>query len=270
MDQTYLTIGTCWKGEEEYALDFVRYHSHIGVERFIIYDREYNEISRMFVDNPAVIVKPFPECPANIHSTAWAGLIGDCQTAYPTTWLALIDADQVLVPVKGNDMRDVLKDYEEYASLQLNWHTYGSSGHENKTEGSLYQRFTKRARANEGINGHTQTICQPLRTLAVQTADPHHVKLPSNEISVNTNKGRVMGPFNRPALHDVAWVAHYISKSRSEWAAKNAKGRADIHGEKMPFKMFDDHEAFCNAEEEKRVVELWNQCSHQQALFTTN
>src|SRR5579871_4616539 len=116
-----------------------------------------------------------------------------------------------------------------------------------------------RAAPNAGINNHTQFICQPDRTLALRTHDPHHPQLPDGEISVNTNKARVIGPFNVPPHHDVLWVAHYISKSREEWDIKNAKGRADIWGAKMPYDLFDQHDTFCNAEREDRVLELWNQ-----------
>jgi hypothetical protein len=270
-EHVYLTLGSCWKGEADVAKDFVLYHQYVGVERFIIYSREPDETSAMFADDPTVIVKAFQENAFNIHSNAWAGLIRDCQVEFPTTWLALIDADQVLCPVKTDDIREVLKDYEQYASLQLSWHTFGSNGHETKTEGSLYERFTKRAKADAGINRHTQTICQPTRTLALKTDDPHHVKLPYPEISVNTNKEPIVppSPFTRQ-LHDVAYIPHYISKSKEEWAIKNGKLRCDIWQEAMPFTMFDEHEAFCNEEEETRVLELWNRAKDRATHSSTH
>ncbi len=264
MDRVYLTLGSVFKDELDVAKDFVRYHRYVGVERFLILDREFHALNELFKGEPDVIVKPFPENKVNVHSNAWKELIGMCQTIYPTNWLALIDADQTLTPVRTDDMREVLRDYEQYAALQLSWHTFGSSGHETKTEGSLYERFTKRARADAEINRHTQTICQPARTLAAKTDDPHHVKLPAREYAVNTNKERIAppSPFTEK-LHNVAFVGHFISKSREEWARKNERGRADIFGAKMPFKMFDEHEAFCNAEEELRVRELWGKANGQ-------
>jgi hypothetical protein len=116
-----------------------------------------------------------------------------------------------------------------------------------------------RAKGDAGINNHTQFICQPSRTLPIRTHDPHHPQLPPHEISVNTNKTQIIGPFGKPPIHDKLWVAHYISKSKEEWSIKNAKGRADVFGEKMPFDLFDHHDVFCNEEKEERVLQLWNE-----------
>jgi hypothetical protein len=262
-ERVYFTIGTLWKQEDTYARDFITLARYLGAERFIIYDREYRAISEMFKNEPDIIVKPYEESPSHLHSHAWASLIADTQStgAYPSSWLALIDADEMVIPVKTDDIKEMLKQYEDFASLQLNWHTFGNSFHETRTEGSLYERFIMRAKPEEGINAHTQAIVQPDRVLAQQTADPHHVRLPAGEVSVNTNRGAVVGPFNRPHLHDVAWIYHAYTKSKQEWAEKNGKGRADIYGTKVDFTLYDQYNKFANDEKEDRVLALWNKAN---------
>lgn len=255
----YLTLGSCLKHEETYMKDFVAYHRHVGVQKFVFLDREYMGMHELFKNDPDVEIIHFPDVPENVHAVAWAKLVG--HNKGKTKWLALIDADQVLVPVKTNDVKEVLRDYEQFASLQISWSTFGSSGHLTRTPEPLYERFLMRANNSAGINNHTQFICQPDRTLAERTADPHHPQLPPHEISVNTNKNRVNGPFS-PPLHDILWVAHYISKSREEWDFKNKKGRADVFGAKMPYDLFDQHDAFCNAEKETRVLDLWKEANN--------
>jgi hypothetical protein len=252
----YLTVGSCLKQEEPYMLDFLTYHRRVGVEHFVFYDREFTQLSQLLSNEPDVEVFHFPESTVNVHAQAWADLIQ--YNTNKTKWLALIDADQALVPVKYKNVKDVLAGYETFASLQCNWHTFGSSGHLNKEPGSVYERFLKRAPSNHIINRATQFICQPHRTLPIKTHDPHHPRLPDSEVSVNTNRNVVQGPFNSPPLHDVLWVAHYSNKSREEWAIKNSKGRADIFGDKMPFTMFEEQDDYCNSEYEGRVLELWN------------
>lgn len=254
---TYLTLGSCIKNEEAYMKDFVKYHKHVGVEKFVLFDREYTKIHEMFKNDPDVEVVHFPDIPENVHAVGWAKQIQHAKGK--TKWLALIDADQVIVPAKTHDIKEVLRGYEQWASLQCNWHTFGSSGHMKNTGEPLYERFLMRALPDAGINNHTQFICQPDRTLAQRTHDPHHPVLAPGEVSVNTNRNMVTGPFNIPPLHDVMWIAHYISKSREEWDIKNAKGRADIFGQKMPHDLFVTHDTFCNAEREERVLQLWNQ-----------
>lgn len=255
----YLTLGSCLKQEEAYMVDFVKYHRYVGVEQFVFLDREHGPLSKLLGNEPDVEIIHFPDIPGNVHAEGWAKLIS--HNKGKTKWLALIDADQVIVPVQTHDVRQVLKNYENYASLQCNWHTFGSAGKIEKGEGSLYERFLMRAKPGEGINNHTQFICQPDRTLATRTPDPHHPYLPKNEVSVNTKCKAINSPFNIPPLHDVMWIAHYFTKSRDEWALKNAKGRADIFGEKMPFDMFNQYDAFCNSEKEERVLQLWNEAN---------
>lgn len=263
----YLTIGSCLKDEESYIEDFIKYHRFVGVERFVFFDRNFEKLNDLVGKEPDVEIIYFPDIPGNIHQVAWGNLIKYNQGK--TKWLALIDADQVLVPVKTTDIREILKDYEDYASVQCNWHTFGSAFKEKRDPGSVYERFLLRAKKNEVLNTHTQFICQPDRTLAIPTEEPHYPLLPDGEISVNTNKEEIstdkvvaLNPnrpriFNVPPLHDILWVAHYSNKSKEEWMQKNAKGRADIYGAKMPMEMFDHYDSVCNEEFEYRVRNLW-------------
>lgn len=268
---TYLTLGSCLKNEEPYILDFVKYHRYVGVEHFVFFDREFGPLNKLLGNEPDVEIIHFPEIPGNIHQEAWGQLIN--YNKGKTKWLALIDADQVLVPVKTDDIKEILKDYEDFASIQCNWKTFGSSHLLTKEPGSLYERFLLRSKDNGIFNAHTQFICQPDRTLGIKTAEPHYPLLSSNEISVNTNKQQIdpnkiveLNPntplsFNVPPLHDVLWIGHYTNKSQEEWIIKNSKGRADIFGAKMPMDLFDKYEESCNEEHETRVLELWNEAN---------
>lgn len=263
---TYLTIGTLWKDEYDYALDFWKYHKYIGVEKLIIFDREYHRIKELFKDDRSVEVYHFPENDRNTHQEAWGQLIGLCKGK--TKWLALIDADQCLVPVKTNNAKDVLKNYEEFACVQMNWKAAGSDGKLYKEPGSIYERFLHFSPKDSRYSLPTQFICQPDRTISRTTEEPHYPHLPPGEMSVNTNKEEIsankivaMNPskpkiFNVPALHDIMWVAHYTNKSKEEWIAKNSKGRADIPGAKIHSEQFNEYDAECT-EYDGRVSELW-------------
>lgn len=263
----YLTIGSLLKQEDSYMLDFVKYHRSIGVEHFVFFDRVYYPLKNIFENYSDVEVIHFPDEPQNIHQEAWGQLIKYNQGK--TKWLALIDADQCLVPVKYSNVPDILKEYEEFASLQLNWRSFGSSFQETRLPGSVYERFLSCAEHSSQYNLPTQFICQPDRTLAIKVAEPHYPLLPSGEISVNTDKETIsstkvvaMNPgtplsFNVPPLYDVMWVAHYTNKSKEEFLIKNNKGRADVFGRKMHSTQFDEYDAECNRVTERRVLELW-------------
>lgn len=262
----YLTLGSCLKNEEEYIVDFIKYHRYVGVDNFVFLDRSYDKLHALIGHEPDVEIIHFPEIPGNNHMAAWGHLIKHCQGN--TRWLALIDADQALVPVQTHNVKDILSNYEEFASLQINWKAFGSGGQQKRLPGSVYERFTKVALPSSKYSEVTQFICQPDRTLALPTEEPHYPHLASHEISVNTNKEIIDGNkhvplnpirpkiFQIPPLYDVMWVAHYTNKSYEEWLIKNSKGRADIIGAKIHASQFMEYDSECT-EPEYRVSQLW-------------
>lgn len=252
----YLTIASCLKNEEPYMKDFIQYHRYIGVEHFVFLDRNYQPLRELLKEEwyPDVEILHFPDIPEHTHMLAWGKAIE--YTRGKTKWLACIDADQALVPVHVTDVREILKEFEQFASIQLNWHTFGSSGHDRKLPGSVYERFTMRAESNWGVNNHTQFICQPDRVTTVCPC-PHFVINNPGEITVNIHKQPMYGPFNIPPIHDPLWLAHYYTKSREEWNTKISKNRADIFGLRHD-DTFDEYNAECNKVREDRVLELWN------------
>lgn len=265
----YLTIGTLWKNENDYALDFLKYHRGVGVDYFMIYvdDNQDFSLEELLKNEKDVEIVRFNYPGKQLHQEVWGQLIKNNQGK--TKWLALIDGDQCLVPVQKDNVPDVLKDYEEFACINLNWKAFGSSFQETKLPGSLYERFLLCANSESQYNFTTQFICQPDRTLPIKVPEPHYCLLPNGEKRVNTNKEEIsenkvvaMNPntplsFNVPTLHDILWVAHYTNKSKEEWIKKNNRGRADIIGTKMPFSQFDEYEAECNEYKETRALELW-------------
>lgn len=256
----YLTIVSCIKDEESYIVDFVKYHRYVGVDKFIFFDRG-TEVKHLFSGDADIEITHFPE--PGLQAEAFSE--GIIRTKNQTFWAAFIDIDQALVPQTHNNVKEVLKDYESFASLQINWATFGSSGKEIRTIGSLYERFLMKAKDVGGTinedgykynpNYVTQSIVQPTRVIP-SWIDPHHPVLKKNEIAVNENKIKVDGPFCEPSYKKL-WCAHYYTKSKEEWAIKNAKGRADIRGRKIPFNIYEQYNEFCNAIEENRVLELW-------------
>ena len=267
----YLTVGSLWKNEHDYALDFLKYHRYVGVEHFVIFIDDIPgdfSLENLLKNESDVEIVRFSSPDKQLHQTVWGELIKRSQGK--TKWLALIDADQCLVPVQTDDIRNILKEYENFACLQLNWKAFGSSFQEYKATGSVYERFLLCAETNSTYNYPTQFICQPDRTFPIKVIEPHYALLPLGEIAVNTNKEEISKDkvvamnsntplsFNVPPLHNIMWIAHYTNKSKEEWIIKNNRGRADIIGQKMPFSQFDEYESECNSFKEERVLELWN------------
>lgn len=250
----YLTVATCIKMEDDYIDDFILIHEKLGVEHFIFFDRDGENLTNKFKDRPNITVVKYPE--PNRHHESHLYVINNFQKF--SRWIALIDCDQVLFSPTNLDLKLTLQEYEQHAQLQPVWETFGDGGHATKTNGSVYERFIKRARSDASINNHTQGIVDVSRAKATVPPDPHRVLVKDNEISVDENHRNVgITPHIIPHTQNKIFVAHYISKSKEEWIHKNNKMRSDT-GTRMDPTLFETHQTFCNEIEDTRIREFWD------------
>lgn len=250
----YLTIATCIKGEDDYIDDYILIHQKLGCEHFIFLDRDGENLTNKFKGRSDITVIRYPE--PHRHHESHGIIIKNFQGF--SRWIAFLDCDQVLFSPINEDVRITLQEYERYAQLQPVWQSFGSNGHTKKTSGSVYERFTKRAKDDAGINNHTQGIADVSRCQPITPHDPHRVMVKPGEISVDENHRSVGDtPHISPHSQNKIFVAHYITKSQEEWDYKNRKGRADIPGQKMPYDHFQQHNAYMNEIEDTRIKEFW-------------
>lgn len=248
----YLTIASCIKGEDDYIEDFIRFHWF--AEHFIFFDRDGENLTNKFKGRDNITVIRYPE--PNTHHASHAAVVKNFQGF--SRWIALIDCDQVLFSPTNDDVKVTLQEFEQYAQLQINWSSFGNNGHLTKTEGSVYERFIKCAALNHPTNNHTQGIIDVTRCRAIVPPDPHRVLVKPGQISVDENHRNVGDtPHISPPSQNKLFVAHYITKSKEEWDFKNQKGRSDIPGEKMPYSLYDQHNAYMNEVEDVRIRDFW-------------
>lgn len=251
----YLASCSIVKNEDNYIDDFVRIHKALGVEFFLFYDRSTNPLSERYKGRSDIQVIHYPE--PNRHAEAWRD---GCQFFKgKARWVQFIDIDQVTVPLKTNDIKVMLQDYEGAAALGLNWHTFGGNGRttEPSPGTSTYQAYTKRAVNHEPINNHIQSIVQVEHAVIRTWDNPHFPPLPNGHIQWNTNKGSFHGPFNSPQLQDTAFIAHYYTRSEEYWRNKLAKLRADTGTSYGTMQDFYNYQNILNAVEDTTVKDIW-------------
>lgn len=250
----YLTISTCIKGEDDYIDDFISIHEKLGAEAFIFWDRDGENLTNKFKGRDNITVIRYPE--PNTHHDSYGILIKNFKNF--SRWFALLDCDQVLYSPTNEDIRKTLQEFEPYAQVQACWESFGNNGHLSKIEGSVYERFTKRARSDAGVNNHTQGVIDPTRCLPIRPKDPHRAMVKPGQISVDENHRNIGDtPHVFPHSQNKLFVAHYITKSKEEWDFKNKKGRSDIPGTQMPYNHYDDHNSYMNEVEDTRIRDFW-------------
>ncbi|NGX27374.1 MAG: hypothetical protein K940chlam6_01308 [Chlamydiae bacterium] len=167
----------------------------VGVEHFYLFnnlsDDQYLEVLEPYVQQGIVELFEWNFVPkehknwTKVQCGAYNTLIKS--QGSETFWLAIIDIDEFIVPIKKQDLKDFLKGYERYAGLGINWQNYGTSGvyriPENQTQiGTL----TKRAPEKLDRNRFVKSIFQPKKIKNVKK--PHHCIYKKGWFHVTENK----------------------------------------------------------------------------------
>jgi hypothetical protein len=109
-----------------------------------------------------------------------------------TKFMAFIDADEFIVvadPKKSIPM--VVKEYEKYGGLTLNWMFFGSSGHITRPAGGVLENYVQC-----GKNPHLKSVVATDYTLSASELNPHCFVYKDGYFAVDTNRDRVIGPAN--------------------------------------------------------------------------
>ena len=194
------------------------------MERFYIYDNESTdgtrEVLQPYIDSGIVEYHFFPGRKRQLAA------YDDCfeRHRFDTRWIAVIDLDEFIVPVKDRSIPEFLHRFEDYAVVEINWLVYGSAGARTKTEGSVMQRFRRHSLPGHKLNTHVKSIADPRRVCCMigcheaarisgKPVDPH-----GNIITTHFG--------DREPQQDVIKINHYAIKSYEEFLAKRSRGRA--------------------------------------------
>lgn len=250
----YLSIGCIVKDEDEYLEEWIKYHLKIGVQHFYIYDNEsrkpvkqlLKELNLYKYATVVPIVGDVMQFPAYLN----------CIKRYSalSRWIAFIDVDEFIVPksTHGN-LPLLLKDYEAYGGLGINWQIFGSSGHVKRTGKPIIESFLLRSEVNFHINRHIKSIVQPARVKYI--INPHAFSYKEPYYAVNENFERVEDAFVEPST-DKVQINHYYCKSFDQFQDKIKRGYSDRAVERT-VERFYYHDTDTNEVEDTSALELW-------------
>jgi hypothetical protein len=213
-----LAIGAIFKNERPYLKEWIEFHRLVGVEHFYL----YNNLS---TDHPEEVLNPYikmgivelidwPYAYADDHSK-WIkiqqGAYSDIlKRAKRSKWIAFIDTDEFLFPVKENNLQDVLEDFTPYGAVSVNWQCYGTS-HVAKIPSNklLIEMLTLKASTDDPYNYYVKSIVQPQH---VQSITVHYPNCKPGFLQVNTNKEAFKGNYAPYVLIDKLRINHYWTR----------------------------------------------------------
>ena len=232
----YVDLAVCaiMKNEAPYVKEWIDYHLLLGVKRFYIYDNESEdnlaEALKPYIEQGIVVYKYYPGEAKQLP--AYNEFIKEYSDK--NEWVAFIDADEFIVPLKKKNIPEFLSDYENYAGVGVNWLCYDSNNHKIKPSGGLLENYTRcHYDNNVEVNHHIKTIAHPY--LINDFVSPHFPCYRNDDLSVTENKEFITGvtshgssarAFTSKVSLQKIRINHYMCKSEEEYKEKIAKGLA--------------------------------------------
>lgn len=220
----FLAVCAIAKNEGPYFREWIEWHRSKGVEKFYIYDNESNDGTKdvlvPYIESGLVEYTFFPGYRRQLAA------YDDCLEKHrlDTRWIAFIDLDEFIVPVKDKTIPDFLSRFEDAPAVEINWLIYGSGSAKTKTAGTMMERFRHHSRPEHPLNRHVKSIVNPRR---IFTMTGCHEAARISGYAADSHGCPIKKNFReRTPQQDVIRINHYAVRSYEEFLEKQLRGRA--------------------------------------------
>jgi hypothetical protein len=214
------------RGEAPYIHEFVRHHRAVGFSRFYLYDNgapgeePLAETLAAMADplrfrDCAVIVFPGEQAQFRAHNH----FVSEVLPRTCDRWVAVLDADEFVCPVRHGSVQAFLREHGHLGAVGLNWRMFGACGHELPPPGDVRSAYTRSM-----FHNHIKTLAHRDALLGRRVVCVHNPARNARRLDGSP----IPAHANEADYTDVIRVNHYFTKSRSEFRAKCARGRADV------------------------------------------
>lgn len=167
----YASVCAIFQDEAPYLKEWIEYHQMLGFEHFYLYNNRssdhYKEVLQPYIKTGIVEIIEWPQIYETNFDPVQKGAYNHCilQSKSKTTWLAVIDIDEFIVPVHASTIREVLSPYDKkdkFGGLLMFWVFYGTSYLPKIPDGKLLiESLTRRTHLGHPWNANCKTICKP-------------------------------------------------------------------------------------------------------------
>ena len=237
---TYLAVCVIAKNEGSYFKEWIEWHRKIGVEKFYVYDNESTDETREvltpYINKGIVEYVDFPGYRRQLAA------YDDCleRHRFDTRWIAIIDMDEFIVPLKDHTLTEFLHRFEKFPAVEINWLVYGSGGAKKRTPGTMMERFRRHSEPKHPLNHHVKSIVNPRRVFSMIGC--HEVARINGKAADSHGDPVRVSWRDREPQHDVIKINHYAVRSYEEFIEKKARGRASGRAREIAdeyFRQFD-------------------------------
>lgn len=197
-----LSVCAIFQDEAPYLREWIEFHRLMGVNHFYLYNHRskdhYRQVLHPYIQSGIVelINKPKVANRIQVFNRLQCKCYNECldRARGISKWVAFLDVDEYLYPVKANSLPEILKGYEAYGGLYANWRMFGTS-HLKKIPSNrlLIEALTSCTSKTFPANRYIKSIVRP--EYALNFPNPHHPIYKTGYYQVNTDKIPFEGAF---------------------------------------------------------------------------
>lgn len=202
-----------FQNEGRFLKEWIEYHRLVGVQHFYLFNNAstdgYMEVLEPYIESGIVDLYHYPEVTFDQqnHSRVQCAIYNHALSLAKgkAKWLAIIDADEFIFPVQKNSLSEVLKNYESFGGVYLNWLAFGTSRIEKIPENKLMIEML--VMCQKECNALGKSIVRPERVSIC--VDPHRMHYAPPYYHVNTNNQKF--DWVCPIANDKLVIHHYYT-----------------------------------------------------------
>lgn len=221
--QHALAVCAIFRNEARFLVEWIEFHKLMGASRFYLYNNlsedHYREVLAPYIESGEVELEEWPySCQTSPETgvAPWTKIQTDAynhaiaKATDKVKWLAILDTDEFLYPVKAENLVSYLADFEGHGGVVAHWQLFGTSHVRKIPDGSLMiETLTLKAHDGYAENGYVKSIVRPERVRTID--DPHFAHYLPPYAAVNQNGDPVPASLS-PIVVDKLRINHYWSR----------------------------------------------------------
>ena len=182
-----LAVAMMFQNEAPYLKEWIEYHKMVGVEHFWLYNDastdNWQKVLEPYITEGLVEVIDWQSGGYHRYIAAQRFAMRDAlrRSSGVTSWLAVIDTDEFLIPMQEKTISECLeKHFKQAAAAYVNWHHFGTNRSYLKQGESLLFKLTACSKKGHPKNGVGKSIVRPNCIAIENTFTVHHFPLLSD------------------------------------------------------------------------------------------
>ena len=261
MNKSYLSIGAIFKNESHILQEWISHYLFHGIDHFYLLNDKSNDgymkILQPYINKDIVTLYELEDEPKynGRQGVLYKRYFMDLIKNKITKWLMIVDLDEFVYSPQQINIKNVLRKYEDYALIEMDWVIFGSNCHIKQPK-NVIESFTKKAEDYK-IKGFKQ-ICNSDFIITEIGVHEHHAMGPTINISLKSGtQSREIREQLRSDKFPELVINHYQCQSLEFWTSiKMTRGDADsnLKDDGRTLQLFKEQDI-----NDIEDVQLWNQ-----------